>query len=113
MRGGHPFKVRWGGRASQGILINPEMVKFKIPTLIAFVPVNPEKCPRYLMSHQGAQSTPRKPPSLMTTGSVKNTPNCQKIVQNYNSCVSNNNKNNSERVCQYYKDYINNSCLLR
>jgi len=112
MRGGHPFKVRWGGRASQGVLINPEMLKFKIPTPIAFVPINNEKSPRYLMSHPSRNQSSMSP-SLITLGSVKQTPNCQKIVQNFNTCVSNNIRNNSTKICQYYHDYINNSCLLR
>ena len=112
MRGGHPFKVRWGGRASQGILINPEMLKFKIPTLIAFVPINPDKSPRHLLANP-VQKHVESSPSLIASGSVKSTPNCQKVVQNFNSCVSNNVRNNSAKVCQYYQDYINNSCLKR
>lgn len=112
MRGGHPFKVRWGGRASQGILINPEMLKFKIPTLISMVPVNNHKSPRYQIEHPARRQTELSP-SLMTLGSVKQTPNCQKFVQNFNTCVSNNIRNNSGKVCQYYNDYIKNQCLMK
>jgi len=111
MRGGHPFKVRWGGRASQGVLINPEMLKFKIPTPIAFVPINPEKSPRIQIFQPSCKLQP-KIPSLIPTNNVKQTIDCQKTVQNFNICVSNNIKSNSAKVCQYYKDYINNACLL-
>ncbi len=110
MRGGHPFKVRYGGRLSQGILINPEMLKFKIPCPIAFVPVNPAKSPRHLRANL-VQKKISKTPNLITSGSVVNTPNCQKIVQNYNSCVTNNkNFNNFDKVCQYYRDYLTRNC---
>lgn len=115
MRGGHPFKVRWGGRPTQGILICPEMLKYKIPTPIAFVPINPEKSPRNLLSNSHNQHLhgSHKQPHFISSGSVKSSPNCQQYVKNFNSCISNNLKLNSEKVCQFYKDYISKSCMMK
>ena len=107
MRIGHPFKSRWGGRTSQGLLINPEMLKFKIPCPIAFVPLNQEKSPRHQMENPVKhQVVPRQ--QLISAGSVKVTPDCQKTVQNYNNCLKNNNGVGS--MCDYYRHYLNNSC---
>jgi hypothetical protein len=105
MKIGHPFKARWTGRPPVGMLLTPDILKFKIPVPFAFVPPHPEKEGRAL-SHKGHQSTRQEKPKMLSSASVAVTKECQKTVQNFNNCV----RNNSQDACGYYANYLRAHC---
>lgn len=105
MRPGSPFKYRWLGRPTPGMLSTPDIVKFKIPVHFAFVPANPNKMPgakkECCKKEQGANA-------LVSAAQYKINENCQKVVLNLNKCL----KNNQNDACNYYRNYLNNLCSL-
>jgi hypothetical protein len=110
-----PFKTRWTGRVGPGMLLTPDILKFKIPVGVAFVPVNPKYNPRSLLnggkndqaygSQQQVQKATTKSQLLSASG-FQNSKACQKQVQNFNTCLKNNGADN----CQYYMSYLTNLC---
>jgi hypothetical protein len=106
MRIGSPFKMRWTGRPSPGMLSTPDILKFHVPVPFAFVPVN---C-RYDPRTKKECCTPNKKKSLVSAGSYKITEECQKMVNSYNNCLKNNMKDPG--ACEYYFNYLSSSCRL-
>jgi hypothetical protein len=113
MRAGQPFKSRGTGRPYPGILLTPDILKFKIPSPFAFVPVNPKYNPRSQQSgvkaphHSG--HTVQSGHSLVSQSLYQNNSNCQAMVQNFNKCI----KNNNLEACQYYFNYLSSNCTLK
>lgn len=112
MRPGHPFKSRGAGRPFPGTLLTPDSIKFKIPIMLAFVPINEKYNPRTSNNPIERKccggSTNRS--QLLSASDFKFNGSCQKTVMNYNSCVKNNRDNLDN--CFYYVNYLNNSCRL-
>jgi hypothetical protein len=94
------------------MLATPDVLKYKIPVPFAFVPANPVKEARNLhnstFSHNQAQPTVAKP-NLYSAGAFKLDKDCQKMVQNYNSCI----KNNAADYCAYYANFLASQCGLK
>ena len=91
MKIGHPFKARWTGRPPVGMLLCPDILKFKIPAPFAFVKPNPEKDGRAL-AHKTNVVKKVEQPKLVSAAAFAITKECQKTVQNFNNCIRNNNK---------------------
>ena len=113
MKIGHPFKFRWSGRPSPGMLSTPDILKYKIPVPFAFVPANPLKEAKQVhnlnYNHKQSAAEPSVRPNLLSAGAYKLDKNCQKMVQNYNSCI----KNNTADYCTYYANYLASQCGLK
>ncbi len=104
MKIGHPFKARWTGRPPVGMLLVPDILKFKIPAPLAFVKANPQKEGRE-MAKQHKQSH-HEEPKLLANNSFKTTKECQLTVNNFNNCI----KNNLSDACAYYANYLRMNC---
>lgn len=113
MKIGHPFKFRWSGRPTPGMLSTPDVLKYKIPVPFAFVPANPAKEARSLhnltYNHSNKQPEVISKPNLYSAGAFKLDKSCQKMVQNYNNCI----KNNAADYCTYYANYLASQCGLK
>jgi hypothetical protein len=111
MKIGHPFKARWGGRPALGMLAVPDILKYKIPVPFAFVPINPEKDGRAMAQNKQHSSVGQKKeqPKLLSSAAYAFTKECQKIVQNYNNCI----KNNNSDTCSYYSNYLRLHCQAK
>ena len=105
MKVGHPFKARWTGRPPVGMLLVPDILKFKVPAPFAFVKANPEKEGRELAKHP--RNTHREEPKLLNSGDYKFTKECQLTVNNFNNCI----RNNSAETCAYYANYLKFNCF--
>jgi hypothetical protein len=107
MKIGHPFKSRWTGRPPIGMLLVPDILKFKIPVAFAFVKPHPEKDGRALAHKQHtSHGNSQQQVKLLSAGSFSMTKECQKTVQNFNNCIKNNNNN----ACSYYSNYLKSHC---
>merc|ERR1712032_1376656 len=87
MTPGGPFKFRGSSTPYIGSLSTPDIVKYKIPIPLAFPP-NPNFNP----AEQSVKTYPRTT-DLVKAGNYKNDTNCQKQIQNFNKCVTNNRDN--------------------
>ena len=113
MKIGHPFKYRWSGRPVLGMLSTPDIYKYKIPVPFAFVPANSSKEARatqnLALKHSNRPLTSAEKPELYSANQFKVSKDCQKMVQNFNSCI----RNNNLETCNYYNNYLNSLCKLR
>jgi hypothetical protein len=118
MRAGHPFKTRGTGRPYPGVLSTPDVLKFKIPIPLSFVPINPKLNPRTSHEQNGVQLESQEALAQRIendlTNSFKSTTfvdslECRKTTENLRKCLLNNNAQN----CSYYTNYLNNFCALR
>ena len=103
MKVGHPFKARWTGRPPIGMLLVPDILKFKVPAPFAFVKANPEKEARETSKHP--RNSHRDETKLLSSGDYKFTKECQLTVNNFNNCI----RNSSLETCAYYANYVHNS----
>jgi hypothetical protein len=104
MKIGHPFKARWTGRPPVGMLLTPDILKYKIPVPFAFVKPNPEKEGRARVNEHIQKTIDR--PKLVSSTKFSTTKECQKTVQNFNKCI----RNNGQDACSYYGNYLRQHC---
>ena len=118
MRAGAPFKTRGTGRPFPGVLLTPDILKFKIPIPLAFVPINPKFNPRVsheestAQRHSAEENTQRVENDLMNTfksTTFADSAECRQSTENLRKCLLNNNSEN----CSYYTNYLNNFCVVR
>jgi hypothetical protein len=105
-RAGAPFKSRFWGRPTPGVLLTPDALKFHIPLPFAFVDANPSVNPRHTKSLPQDSHSPKV--QLLSSGNFKNEINCQKTVNNFNKCIKNTNPDD----CLYYMNYLKSNCKL-
>jgi hypothetical protein len=103
----NPFKFRFG-RNTPGVLATPDIFKYKIPSMVAYVFPNPDKEARALAEGKNLRNaSPRPSKRLVSSGDFKLNSDCQQQVINFNTCLRNNNSNN----CNYYSNYLKSQCL--
>jgi len=105
MRAGHPFKTRLGGRPTPGVLLTPDVLKFKVPSMIAFVPSDPKKLVNK-KTGKIPQENKLSRPKLVSAGNYQISSSCQTQVMNLNRCIK-----NIGNQCDYYQSFLNRNCL--
>jgi hypothetical protein len=112
MRIGSPFKMRWTGRPSPGMLSTPDVLKFHIPVPFAFVPTNKkfeakqQHEERYKHNLTEQRTEKFESEQFISNYSYMNSRECQQSVNNFNKCL----KNNDIQDCQFYLNYLNSLC---
>ena len=118
MRAGQPFKTRGTGRPYPGVLSTPDILKFKIPIPLAFVPINPANNPRVSSDHANVEKESYEAVAKRVENDLVNTfrsttfvdnVECRKTTDNLRKCLQNNSTDN----CSYYNNYLNNFCVVR
>jgi hypothetical protein len=118
MRAGQPFKTRGTGRPYPGVLSTPDILKFKIPIPLAFVPIDPKYNPRVSNDHPSIQRYSTEDVAQRVENDLINTfksttfvdsVECRQTTDNLRKCLLNNNSEN----CSYYTNYLNNFCVVR
>ena len=116
MRAGQPFKTRGTGRPYPGVLLTPDILKFKIPIPYAFVPINPAYNPRVSNEHINIEKESIEAVAKRVDDDLANTfrsttffdsKECRKTTDNLRKCLQNNSSDN----CSYYTNYLSNFCV--
>lgn len=104
MHAGSPFKFRSQSNPYVGMLSTPDIIKYKVPVPLAFVPPNPKYDPR-----KGSNGKNHNRSVYVADEShFKDILECRRQVYNFNKCVQNNHIDD----CIYYLNYLNFNCKL-